>query len=285
MDSAFGTAPSVPGKDSIKVVVSAGASSDTLVVAIAIAYYKGLEAESGTLIAPMAIMGDPVASGGNCISASTGINTITKNIEASYTVTNMPAGTYYVWLKMSIPTGSTSNNFGIFVGFGTALNTSYLKPKVTDTYTWVRSAVNFTLPAGTNTFILGHGLAGAKIDQIMLTTSWEAALPVNYTSIEEKQSKIQKLNLGGTSIIPQPLSGGRINFIVKGIGAGDFTVDVFSIAGSRVWSCYKKGFVALEHQVIWDGTDRRLKPVQSGVYLARIQANNTSKQIPVFLQR
>jgi hypothetical protein len=284
-DSVYGIAPAVPGTDSMKVVVSAGTSSDTLVVAIAISYYKVLEAETGTLVAPMVAVADPTASGGSCISASTGINTITKKIEASYTIANMPAGTYFVWLKMSIPAGSTTNNFGIFVGFGTALNANYLKPKVTDTYTWVRSSVNFTLPAGTNTFILGHGLAGAKIDQIVLTTSWEAALPENYTSIQKKQTKNQKIGLNGASIMAQPLSGARINFVVNGIGIGDFTMDIFNIAGSRVWSDYKKGCAASEYQVIWDGTDNKLKLTQSGIYVAQISTGNESKQIKVSLKR
>jgi hypothetical protein len=284
-DSVFGTAPSVPGADSMKVVVSAGTSSDTLVVAINIAYYKLIEAETGTLVVPMAVLADPTASGGSCISASTGTNTITKKIEGTYTVTNMPAGTYFVWLKMSIPAGSTSNNFGIFVGFGTVLNANYLKPKVTDTYIWVRSFVNFTLPAGTNTFILGHGLAGAKIDQIILTTSWEPGLPVNYTSIQERQTQIQKLESSGPSMIAQPLSSGRINFVVSGIGAGDFNMDVFSISGSRVWSYHKQDAETSDYQLIWDGTDGRLKPVRSGVYIARMRTGNMTKQVLATINR
>jgi hypothetical protein len=285
IDSAFGTAPATPGTDTLKVVATAGSSSDTPAVVITIAYYKLLEAETGTLITPMAVMADPLASGGNCISAASGINTITKNIEASYTVTNMPAGTYFVWLKMSIPVGSTTNNFGIFVGFGTALNANYLKPKVTDTYTWVRGSVSFTLPAGTNTFILGHGLAGAKIDQIILTTSWEFTLPANYTSIQEKQTKNQKIGLGGANIIPRTLSGGRINFMVNGIGAEDFALNVFNIAGSRVWAYQQKGSTVPDYQVIWDGTDSQLKPVRSGVYVASMQTINGLKQVPIILQR
>jgi hypothetical protein len=285
IDSAFGTAPAVPGTDTLKVVATAGSSSDTLAVVITIAYYKLLEAETGTLVAPMAVITDPVASGGSCISAASGINTISKNIEASYAVSNMPAGTYFVWLKMSIPAGSTTNNFGIFVGFGAALNANYLKPKVTDTYTWVRSSVSFTLAAGTNTFILGHGLAGAKIDQIILTNSWEFALPENYTSIQEKQSQNRKIGLNGPSIIPRTLSGGRINFVISGISAGDFAMDVFNIAGSRVWSYNKQGRAASEHQIMWDGTDSRLKPVRNGMYVARMQTNNGLKQVPIILQR
>jgi hypothetical protein len=288
IDSAFSTtvAPATPGTDSLKVVVSAGSSSDTLVVTIAIAYYKILEAETGTLVAPMTVLADPTASGGSCISASTGVNTITKKIEGTYTATNMPAGIYYVWLKMSIPAGSTSNNFGIFVGFGTTLNANYLKPKITDIYTWVRSSVSFPLSAGTNTFILGHGLAGAKIDQIVLTTSWESTLPAILPSpgiIKKFQS--QKMGLNGQSIIAQPLPGGKINFMMNGISAGDFTMDIFNIAGSQVWSYHKQGAVASEYQVVWDGTDNQLKPVRSGAYIAKIKTENSSKHLLVLLNR
>jgi hypothetical protein len=93
------------------------------------------------------------------------------------------------------------------------------------------------------------------------------------------------MGLGGASIIPQPLSGGRINFVVNGIGAEDFALDVFNIAGSRVWSYNQKGGAAPEYQVIWDGTNNRLKPVQSGVYVAKIITENSSKQLLVLLNR
>jgi hypothetical protein len=183
---------------------------------------------------------------------------------------------------MSIPVGSTTNNFGIFVGFGTALNANYLKPKVTDTYTWVKGSVSFTLPAGTNTFILGHGLAGAKIDQIILTTSWEFTLPANYTSIQEKQTKSQKIGLGSPSIVPTSLSGGRVNFLVKGIGAKDFNLDVYSVGGSKVWS-YQG--TSSENQFIWDGQSSHLQPVRSGIYVAKLQAGNESKQVKITLNK
>jgi lysophospholipase L1-like esterase len=288
-DSAFSTtvAPSTPGMDSMKVVVSAGTSSDTQVVAINIAYYNLFEAESGALAAPMAIVADPSASGSSCISASTGVNTITKKIESSYTVTNMPAGNYYVWLKMSIPTGATATNFGIFVGFGSTLNSNFLKPKTENVYTWVRSTVNIPVTAGTNTFILGHGLALAKIDQIVITTCGDSILPagLKVTSIQEKQIKNRKTNLNGTSIIPRNLSGGRINFVMNGVEKGDFALDVFNIAGSRVWSYHKESTAAPEYQFIWDGADTQLKPVRSGVYVAKIKTESFSKQLLVLLNR
>jgi hypothetical protein len=286
IDSAFGTAPATPGIDTLKVVATAGTSSDTLAVVISISYYKVLEAETGTLVSPMVIVADPAASGGNCISAPGGNNTIVKNIEASYTVANMPAGNYYVWLKMSIPTGNLSNNYGALIGFGTSLYpTTMLKPKVENAYAWVRSATSFALAAGTNTFIMGHSLALAKIDQIVITTSWEATIPedVIKTSLDEKQTQNRKLNLSVPGIIPQPLSGGRINFVVSGISSGDFTMDVFNIAGSRVWSYHKQSAEASEYQIRWDGTDSKLRQVQSGIYIAKMRNGNQSGKVLVSL--
>jgi hypothetical protein len=81
------------------------------------------------------------------------------------------------------------------------------------------------------------------------------------------------------------LSGGRINFVVSGIGAGDFTMDVFNIAGSRVWSYNKQGSAESGHRVIWDGTDSKLKPVRRGVYIAKIMTEDISKQFLVLLNR
>jgi hypothetical protein len=199
----------------------------------------------------------------------------------------MPAGTYYVWMKISIPTGGLSNNFGTYVGFGTTLNPNYLKPKVENTYTWVRSSVTFTLTAGTNPFIMGHGLALAKIDQIVLTNSNDSTLPsgLKVTSIREKQTKNQKSGLNDPSIIARTLSDGRINFVVSGTGTGDFTMDVFTLAGSRVWSVHQVGAAAPDYQLLWDGKDSELKPVRSGVYVARIHADNRFKQIMVTLNK
>jgi hypothetical protein len=288
IDSAFGTAPAIPGTDTLKVVATAGTSSDTLAVAISISYYKILEAESGTLVAPMVIVEDPTASGGNCISAPGGSNTIVKNIEASYAVPNMPAGNYFVWLKMSIPTGSLTNNFGTLVGFGNTLYpTTMLKPKVENTYTWVRSSNSYALPAGTNTFIMGHSLALAKIDQIVLTTSWEATIPndVMKTSIKENQTQNRNLNLVGPNIVAQSLSGRRINFMVNGIRSEDFIIDVFSVTGSRVWSYHQEGAIKSDYQLIWNGTDSQLKPVRNGVYVAKIRMGNESRQTRVNLIR
>jgi hypothetical protein len=271
----------------MKVVVSAGSSSDTLVVAINVADYIVLEAESGTLTAPMVKGADSKASGGSCISAPGGSNTIAKNIEASYTIPDMPAGDYYVWLKMSIPAGSATNNFGIFVGFGATLNSNYLKPRVENTYTWVKSPVSFALTTGTNTFIMGHSLALAKIDQIVLTTSSESALPAILPPPSGIANEFQshKMGLNGPNIISTTLSGGRINFVMSGIGVGDFIMDIFDIAGSRVWSYHKQGAVAPGYQVMWDGTDGQLKPVRSGVYVAQIKTGKSSKRILVLLNR
>jgi hypothetical protein len=199
----------------------------------------------------------------------------------------MPAGDYYVWLKMSIPAGSATNNFGIFVGFGAALNSNYLKPRIENTYTWVKSPVSFALTAGTNTFIMGHSLALAKIDQIVLTTSSESALPAILPppSGIAKEFQSHKMSLNATNLIVKPLSGGKINFVVNGIDVGNFAMDVFNVAGSRVWSYQQKRAIGSEYQVMWDGTDSQLKPVRSGAYLARMRTGKESKQVWVTIKR
>jgi hypothetical protein len=134
---------------------------------------------------------------------------------------------------------------------------------------------------------MGHSLALAKIDQITLTTSWEANIPedVIKTSLREKQTQNRKLNLNGPGIIPQPLSGGRFNFVISGIVEGDFEVDIFNITGSRVWSHYKKGATESDYQFMWDGANSQLKPVRSGVYVAKIRTGNASKEIMMTLNR
>jgi hypothetical protein len=206
-------------------------------------------------------------------------------VEATYTINNMPAGTYYVWLKISIPTGSTSNNFGAFVGFGTTLNPNYLKPKVENAYTWVRSSVNFTVTtAGTNTFIMGHGLALAQIDQIVITNSWESTLPASmmiFTSI--KQSQNRKTSSESPGIVPKTLSGGKISFGVRGENIKGISLNIYSVNGSLVKSFSQNEM--LNHSFIWDGASSQLQPVLSGIYVAVMHTGNGSKQIRVFQNR
>jgi hypothetical protein len=286
-DSVYGIALALQGKDSMKVVISAGNSSDTMVVVIHTADYLVLEAESGTLTAPMVKVTDSKASGGKCISAPGGTNTIAKNIESSYTIPNMLAGDYYVWLRIFLPTGNLTNNFGTLVGFGTSLNpTTNLKPLVENTYTWVRSQTSFTLPAGTNTFIMGHSLALARIDQIVFTTSGEPTLPAILpppSAIKEIES--YKTGLKGSKIIARPLSGGAINFVLSGKDIRDFELNIYSVSGSLVKSFKKFQTGSPGNSIIWDGANTQLKPVRSGVYLAKIQTDNGSMRTPVLLWR
>jgi hypothetical protein len=134
---------------------------------------------------------------------------------------------------------------------------------------------------------MGHSLALAKIDQIVLTTSWETAIPEEMikTPIQEKQTQNRNLNFVDPTVVARSLSGGKINFVINGISTEDFAMDIFSVAGSRIWSYQQKGATAPDYQVVWDGTDGQLKPVKSGVYVAKIKTENSSKQLLVLLNR
>jgi hypothetical protein len=62
-------------------------------------------------------------------------------------------------------------------------------------------------------------------------------------------------------------------------------MEVFNIAGSRVWSYHKQGATASDYQLIWDGTDDQLRPVRSGMYMAKINTGNESGQIRVSINQ
>jgi flagellar hook assembly protein FlgD len=81
----------------------------------------------------------------------------------------------------------------------------------------------------------------------------------------------------------QPLSGGRINFVVTGEKANGFSLNIFSINGSLIksFSQNKK----TDCSFIWDGASSEFKPVQRGVYVVQVRAGNDFRQIKLFLER
>lgn len=273
VDTAFGIAPKTPGIDSMIVSVKAGTSADTMKVYIVAAFYWVQEAESGTLVSPMVIVSDASASAGKGISATSGSNTVSPKPEATYSL-NTIAGDYYVWLKISIPAGSTQNNYGTYIGFNGTMSRNFLKPRDTDTYTWVRSTGSFNLGAGANQFNIGHGLALAKIDQIVITNSDEFVLPENLKPTSIKKEFIQSRNNRSLpAILSRYLSDGRIEFIMNCSNARNLQLDVYNVTGSRVWSFYKQGTIEPVYQVIWDGTTSQSSPIPSGVYVTKMQSS------------
>jgi flagellar hook assembly protein FlgD len=62
-------------------------------------------------------------------------------------------------------------------------------------------------------------------------------------------------------------------------------ISVFDIAGRKVTSLLEKKVPAGAHEVFWNGTDGRGKPVASGVYLCRLSAAGHQSSIKMVLLR
>ncbi|HYT58842.1 MAG TPA: tandem-95 repeat protein [Haliangiales bacterium] len=131
--------------------------------------YLPFEAESATLVSPMATASDPNAGQGQFISSATD-NTGT----ATFTVTVPVSGDYVIWSRVLSP-NSGQDSFFVSVDGGT----EYLYATAQNAWTnaWQWTAVNsdgvgpvtFTLFAGTHTIVFRSREANTGLDQVLLT--------------------------------------------------------------------------------------------------------------------
>jgi hypothetical protein len=113
-----------------------------------------IEAEAGTLVAPFQIANDAKALGGKYVVAGVGGS-------ATYTLTVPTAGTYPLNGRVMGPSGD-SNSFKVSVDNGTSLDWTFASGS---SWQW-RTQGNFSLSAGTHTFVITNREAGTKIDRL-----------------------------------------------------------------------------------------------------------------------
>lgn len=225
-----GTAPNSPSVDTIKAVVSAGGKSDTAKLTIIVSTYYFIEAESGTLTAPMEKGNDPAASGGQYITTPAGTgNTIFPKVEVTYSFNVPITATYYVWLLTYTQTLNPTVNYGTFLGF----NGKFVKPgaanKTAGQYEWAMCPTANNLTAGPNQLVLGHGCEQVRVDKIIITNSSSVLLPSTVTRSlpDGKKNPIQRKNNLSIRIMPS----GAIEYL----GAGDnLRLSVRDIFGREV---------------------------------------------------
>jgi hypothetical protein len=270
-DSAYGKAPAAPGVDTLIIVATAGAVKETLKVVITVNSFILIEAESGTLAAPMQIKSDASASGGKCITTPAGTgNTISPKDTTKYIVNITQADTYYVWLRVLVP-AIPSNNWGTFFGFNGVIT----KPGITNMnagrYEWIiGSAAGFSLKAGANQFILGHGNEQVQIDQIIISSSPIAQLP---------PTSIDKPNLRGSSNIGKSgleknVLGNTINFLVNLEQGGNFTLRTYNVSGQKIWEKNLEKCSAGLNRITLDK-----KFIKNGVYMTEFSNKNVHSVI------
>jgi hypothetical protein len=129
-----------------------------------------LEAESGSLTAPMAVGTGPIASGGAFVQVPQGAGTNTNDAtfggpgQISYSINIPQSGTYALWGRTIAPnTGSDS----FYVTRGSTLISEWFVPLST-TWQW-KKVKNISLQAGVFSLQFRQREDGAQLDQILLS--------------------------------------------------------------------------------------------------------------------
>jgi len=142
-----------------------------------IPYDRYFEAENMGLISPMIEVIDEDASGGKCISPTTGEDSTNPTETASFNFTLDTAGTYYLWVLMV--GGDTSSN-ALYGGIDSSWARVYTG--VFTEYRWRKIAIadgsssyGFSLSAGAHTLRLGYGEIGTKADMLYLSNTEDVA--------------------------------------------------------------------------------------------------------------
>ena len=142
-----------------------------------------LEAESGTLTAPMQAVNSSSASGGRYIVVPNGTG-FANGGRAVWTFSIPRSGDYAIWGSIIAPTAS-DNSFYVSVdanvideNFSDGVSTFWDMGSTTSIWSWrrVRTKTNlgdtyrvYTLSAGTHTLFINHREDGTQLDQILIT--------------------------------------------------------------------------------------------------------------------
>jgi hypothetical protein len=136
-----------------------------------------IEAESGTITAPMLAQSDSVASSGAYIWVPQGSGSLyspsSTNGLANYTFTIFVSGTYRIWGRVTAPSGS-NNSFFVAVD-----DSAYTRWDTAVATSWTWDLINsyaaadpllFELSAGTHNLSLMQREEGTKIDKLIITS-------------------------------------------------------------------------------------------------------------------
>jgi hypothetical protein len=266
-DSIYGTAPTVPKMDTLTIIATAGAYKDTAKLAIRVAWYYSLEAESGAIIAPMQIKSDISASGGKYISTPAGTGTaVTPTTEASYPVNVPVSGNYYVWLLMYSPATSQTGIYAAFNNNSFGNSTSlYQQGK----YVWVMGVTPHALSAGANVLKIGHRHEQVRVDKIIITSTPVAALPSIVPANTGLLAFSTSSKLSASPVLGMTASSQALNFEVYLKEAGSFSLRTYDISGKKIWEQTSPNSSAGLKEI-----SIKKSSMENGVYFTRLTANN-----------
>ena len=137
--------------------------------------YLWLEAESGTITAPMQVRPADLASGSFYVEVAAGNNSQTAAPSsgwASFTF-SAPAGTYKVWGRVIAPV-DTDDSFWVRMDGGSWTNWNNITPGSTwhwdDVHNGTASAtMTYSLAAGTHTLTFAYREDGTRLDRVLIT--------------------------------------------------------------------------------------------------------------------
>jgi glucose/arabinose dehydrogenase len=139
------------------------------------------EAEAGSLVAPMTIINQAAASGGQYVAATSGSGTTGSNGSVSFTVNVPTAGAYAVWARVLAVDGFSDSLFVSVDGasedvFDTSPNgfsTNFQWIRVNGRGGGAAYSINpriFNLSAGTHTIRFRHREPNSGLDRVILTS-------------------------------------------------------------------------------------------------------------------
>jgi hypothetical protein len=132
-----------------------------------------LEAESGTLTAPMQVYSNSTASNGEYISTP---STTTPNLptdtlgspSATYLFTAPDTATYAIWARVQAPNFSP-NSFWYALNPAGGAYTNLVSAPTSGAWVWVNLTKSANLTAGANTLGIKYAAPNCWIDQIIVT--------------------------------------------------------------------------------------------------------------------
>jgi hypothetical protein len=104
-----------------------------------------------------------------------------------------------------------------------------------------------------------------------------------YNYVVDNQDLIQ-VPIGNLKAYPNPFNP-SVNIAFNLPTAQDCSVDIFNIRGQKVASLHRGSLNSGNHQMQWHGRDFNNRQVASGIYFARVQTKNHTKNIKMMLMK
>ncbi len=210
--------------DDINRIAESNETNNRFSKTLTVSSFISLEAESGTITAPMQIYSNANASGGSYIAVAPGNNSTSaapSTGKASYSFSVPSAGAYKIWGRVLTPTNA-DDSFWVRVDGGNWINwnnitlfTSWGWDDVHDANN-ANTAVTFSLSAGTHSLEVAYREDGTMLDKLLITDNLSytpgSSARVGFEAAAEKTASPAIL------LSPNPATD-RVTLKLDGVGA------------------------------------------------------------------